>query len=164
MIESPIPQDILKYKAKFIGNFTAREAIWLTVGGISCLISFFFLFPDLTTNIKIIISACIGLPFFLIGFVRPLGQPIEKIAGVLIMDNFIAPPVRKNEVRHPELEKYERTRKWMLKTDEPEETLEENPEETNPTKKKKNAKKATAKKKNDGKIVIKPSKEFKGIK
>lgn len=115
MIECPIPQDILKYKAKFVANLSTREAVCAAVGVAMALAGFFILFKDLNgLQLKIICSGVMALPAFIIGFVKPLGQPFEKIALVIIYDNFICPPRIYKEIRHPELEKFEKKRAWMI--------------------------------------------------
>ncbi len=166
MVESPIPQDILKYKAKFVGNFSAREAAFLLAGGAAVAFSMFSVFDGINdTTTRIICSALPGVPFFLFGFIKPLGQPIEKIAGVLLYDNFICPQTRKKEIRHPELEKYEKSRKWMLQEIE---SPDENATETANADSNKKGKSAKAKKAQTSnkaaEIKIKSSKEFRGIK
>lgn len=155
MIECPIPQDILKYKAKVVAGFALREAVCLTIGTI-CGVLAFFNFAKYVDNItlKAGIIAIFAMPAFIVGFVKPLGQPFEKIAIAVIIDNFITPPKLLKEIRHPELEKYERTRQWMLT----EEFQEGNAEGG----KKTSAKKKSSSKKNT-EIKIKPSKTYKAI-
>jgi hypothetical protein len=157
MIESPMPQDILKYKAKFIGNFSARETLWLTIGGIACMCGY-FLFPSISfINNRMGFYGLLGLPFFAIGFIRPLGQPLERVLFQIIFDNFIVPPIRKKETHYPEFEKYEHTKKWLL--NEKICSLEgEIPGEVPAKKRKKKSKKK------EQTVKIKGSKEFKAIK
>lgn len=158
MIESPMPQDILKYKAKFIANFSARETLWLTIGGIACMCGFFFFFPSISINNRIAFSGLLGLPFFAIGFIRPLGQPLERVLFQIIFDNFIVPPVRKKETHYPEFEKYEHTKRWLLNETDVSPLEEEDPKGTPAKKKKKKSKKK------EQVVKIKGSKEFKAIK
>ena len=84
MIECAITQDILKYKSKFVGNFSAREALWLVIGGGTSLISYFYFLAGIEGNARMYISGAIAIPFFLIGFLRPFGQPLEKILWQII--------------------------------------------------------------------------------
>lgn len=152
MIECPIPQDILKYQAKVIGGFSAREAICLFIGGVCGIAAFFTIGSTISDiTVKIIITAIFALPGFIFGFVKPLGQPFEKIVGVIIQDNFLTPTKLVKEIRHPELEKYERTRQWMLS----EEYLSEEAKAEGKGKKKKSNQKSE--------IKIKPSKQFKAM-
>lgn len=150
MIECAIPQDILKYKAKVVGGFAAREAVCLFIGAVLGFFGFFTFgkyFDNATA--KIIVTAAFAMPAFVVGFVKPLGQPFEKIAWVIVEDNFLTPMKLLKEIRHPELEKYERTRQWMLGD-------EFASEEGKGTKKKASAKKKTE-------IHVKPSKQYKAI-
>ena len=151
MIECPVPQDILKYEAKVVGGFAAREAVCIFIGGVMGLAAFFTIGSNISDiTIKIIITALFALPGFVVGFVKPLGQPFEKIIWIIIQDNFLTPVKLPKEIHHPELEKYEKTRQWMLSSEFLSE--EENADKTK--KKKKN-------KKNE--IKVKPSKQFKAM-
>ena len=105
MIECPIPQDILKYQAKVIGGFSAREAICIFIGGV-CGVGGFFTIGSAISDItlKIIVTALFALPGLIFGFVKPLGQPFEKIVGVIIQDNFLTPTKLVKEIRHPDVD------------------------------------------------------------
>ena len=151
MIEVPIPHDILKYKAKFIANFSAREFICLSLSGILYAVLYFILLKSIPG--RMYIAAIIIFPILAIGFIRPFGQPFEKIAWNILYDNFICPIKRVYEVRHPEYEK-------LIKSDIPlDNCVEDNAEmESDATKKKKKQSKKDTKKKK-----IKKSKEYKGI-
>lgn len=108
MIECAIPQDILKYKAKIVGNFSAREAVGLASGIIVGLGAYFTFLSDLSMDAKMYISAFLMVPFFLLGFLNPMGQPLEKYLGKVIYDNFICPSIRRKEVKYPEYELYKK--------------------------------------------------------
>jgi len=154
MVEAPIPQDILKYKPKFIMNFSVRETVFGALAIGLGLLSYFLWTPkDADQTLRMTISFCVILPFFLIGFVKIYEQPFEKIAVSLIMENFIYPAKRKREVHFPSFEKYEKTREWMLKEE------QETQEETEEIKGKKSKKKQKTQK-----VKIEKSAMFVGIK
>ena len=174
MIEVPIPHDILKYKAKFIANFTARQFVSLCLGsgvGIFFYITFF-------RNISggIYLTALTIIPFYLVGFVTIFGQPFEKIAWNVLYDNFICPAKRCYEVHHPEYEKLirENSAETLASVDEINKisTNEDNESDntegnTDNKKKNKKAKKKQTKpkqtKKKEKEKKVKKSKEFKAI-
>ncbi len=132
MVESPMPQDILKYKAKFIANFTARQVVFVMVG-VAVGIATWFMTGGLAMNVRIVVAGIVGALFASPGFIFIFGQPIEKVLPAIITDNFLAPAVRKKETHFPELEKFERSRAWR--------TAEENAEaEENAANKKKKKK------------------------
>lgn len=110
MIEASIPHDILKYKTKFIAGFSIRECIFIVLIGIAAVLSITKLFPDMETTAKIYVTAGLVTPIGVVGFVKPYGQPFEKIAFQIIYDNFICPLNRKKEIHYPE---YERFRKGL---------------------------------------------------
>ena len=103
MIEVPIPHDILKYKSKFIANFTARQFVFLCLGAAVGIFSYFTFFKNVPGGIYF--TALTIIPFYLVGFVTIFGQPFEKIAWNVLYDNFICPAKRYYEVHHPEYEK-----------------------------------------------------------
>lgn len=153
MIECPMPQDVLKYKSKFIMNFSAREATCILIGAGLGLLGYFKLFESINGNLRIYLSVPLFLIPFVFGFFRPLGQPLEIILKQVVVDNFLYPPTRVYEIKHPEFEKYHEKRNFEL--------LYELHEFEEDTKNKKRKKKNSNKKKDE--IKIKKSKEFKGI-
>jgi hypothetical protein len=107
MIERPMPQDILKYQAKLIGNFSMRQCISILACVILIIAGYFLLGKNMKENhLTIIMSALPALPAFMIGFVPIMGLPMEKVAIPLLIDNFLAPAVRKKEIHFPDYEKY----------------------------------------------------------
>ena len=106
MIGAPFPQDVLDYSPKFALNLTAREAAFYTVGAVACVATFMTLNDTTTyaTNIKAMISACVGLPVFVWGKAKPFGQPLEKIIVPFLMDNILSPRVRLKENHFEEYE------------------------------------------------------------
>ena len=139
MIENPIPQDILKYKSKFIGNFSIRESVFLALGFIFGATAFFTFLSDFSTRPRIILTGLCALPFFIFGFFKILGQPLEKVLADIVLDNFLTPLKIPKEVRHPELEKFEKARNFESGS-------------------------ADKKSKQNDKVKIKGSKEFRSIK
>ena len=165
MIEVPIPHDILKYKTKFIANFTVRQFVSLCLGGAVGIFSYFFLFKDVPGGKYL--TALLIVPFFLVGFITIFGQPFEKIAWNVIYDNFICPAKRRYEVHHPEYEKLirENTAETLASQENISKiTANESEEESADTKnKKKKAKTKSQSKKKDKEKKVKKSKEFKAI-
>lgn len=160
MIESPIPQDILKYKTKFVGNLSMRESICGALGIGFGLATYFLWTKNIEQqDLRTFISALVVLPFFLIGFMKLYDQPFEKLAGVIILDNFIAPLKRKKEVHFPEWEKYEKTLSFMVKKDKAVDAEAEESEDASPKKKKKKKQKPK-----EEKVKIIASTEYEGIK
>lgn len=104
-IGKPMPQDILKYEAKFIANLTIRECIFYGVGVLVGLTIFFTFGASLPIKVRSIACACGCLPFFLWGAVKPFGQPLEKVIIPFIQDNILSSPIRKKEIHFPEFEK-----------------------------------------------------------
>lgn len=174
MIEVPIPHDILKYKAKFIGNFTARQFVSLCLGAAVGIFFYMTCFKDVSGGIYF--TALTIIPFYLVGFVNIFGQPFEKIAWNVLYDNFICPVKRCYEVHHPEYEKLIRENsaetlasaeeiKKISANEEPE--PEEDTEISTDGKKKKKSKKKQKQqkqpKKRNKEKKVKKSKEFKSI-
>lgn len=108
MIEVNMPQDIMKYKTKFVGNLSLRETICVGLGFSVGLGGWFGWFSGLERYPRIILTALIVLPFFAAGFFKPLGMTAEKALATVFVDNFLAPAKRNYEVHHPEYEKFVR--------------------------------------------------------
>lgn len=96
MVECDMPKNILKYKHKFIGNFTVRELLGFAIGSALVIFGYFKLFAgigggDYTNSFRIGLSAMLGVPFFVIGYVQIYDLPFEKGAWIVLYDNFIRP-------------------------------------------------------------------------
>lgn len=121
MVEAPIPKDILKYKAKFIGNFTAREATCYAVGLVVALIFWFTILPSwgfVELEEKAIGSA---IAFFIpasFAIIKPYGLNLERALMIFVHDNLLTPEKRLKEVRYPELEKWEKLKSFEFTEDE----------------------------------------------
>lgn len=166
MIEANMPQDILKYKTKFIGNFSMRETVCGGIGIAVALWGYFGIFSSFSSTVRMGGSACICLPFLLAGFWKPMGMTFEKALTTIVVDNFIAPAKRKYEVKHPDYIKYLQTGELPKTAEElAKETAEaEAEEETGKKKKKKNKKQKEQKNSSQKKVKIIASKEYKAIK
>ena len=102
MVSAPIPQDILKYKAKFVLNFTVRELICLVCAFVLGFLGYRFVvapyFSGADFRIRAGIIVLFAFPALAFGWLKPFGQPLEKIAIPFIVDNILAPANRVNEV------------------------------------------------------------------
>ena len=170
MIERPMPQDVMKYKAKLIGNLSMRQCL-AVVGCVAVILPMYFLVGCKmeTTHLAIFVSAVPALPIFIIGFMPIMGLPAEKVGIPMLVDNFVAPAIRKKEIHFPEYEKWRKlnfdqlqayNKKLKEELEKEGASLEnihieiEDEEEDNKKKKKK---------KND-KFKVTKSSEYKGIK
>lgn len=163
MVECPIPQDILKYKSKFIMSLSVRETVFGALGVGLGLLSYFSWTSEFENqDMKMFVSFLVILPFFLIGFVKLYEQPFEKIAFTLVMENFVYPLKRKKEVHFPEFEKYEKTREWLIDQEDIEEFTRDAELQDGGKKKKSSLKKKNKNK--PKKISVKKSETYKGIK
>ncbi len=107
-IGAQMPQDILRYKAKFVANLTVRQCVFYGIGTVVGLTIFFTAAAGLPIKIRGIACACGCIPFYLWGSINPFGQPLEKVIGPFIKDNILAPPIRKKEIHFPEIEAMQR--------------------------------------------------------
>ena len=103
MIERPIPQDVMKYEAKLMGNLSMRQCIAVLGCALVCVPGYFLFGEQQETAIlKMIFTALPAFPIYVIGFMPVMGMPAEKVAIPLLMDNCIAPAVRKKEIHDKE--------------------------------------------------------------
>ncbi len=90
-------QDVRKKKAKFIGPFTFRQALCLTLGGFWGYFCTTF-FPDGTELlILFLIGVGFGLPIVLCGFLTRDGQYFEVLIVRTIYKLFLTPGMRKKK-------------------------------------------------------------------
>lgn len=188
MIERPMPQDIMEFKPKIMAGLTARQLIWGFVSGLITIIAYLTYGKSMGMGpLTIALCAVPAIPTALIGFVPIMGQPFEKVAVQVVIDNFIAPPIRKKEIHFPEYEKWrklnydelEELKKKIIedKAKQEQEAKEEEAAKASGKKIKKKkltkaeikaqakAEKEEAKKQKKKKaFVVKPSKEFVAIK
>lgn len=95
MVQGPVPQDILKYKTKFVGNFTTREVIWGTLGVLWALAARFVFFTDGKYDaVRTPLMVVPAVICFVIGWAKLYEQPIEKVLPEIIFSNFVAPAKR----------------------------------------------------------------------
>lgn len=99
MIEVPVSKDIFKYKAKVIGNFTARSLGFLTIGIIFVCIIFFGLPESWGFTPKCILSLIPMLLCFLFGFASIQNEAVERILPRIINDNFMCKKYRTKEIK-----------------------------------------------------------------
>ena len=162
MIERPMPQDVLKFKTKFAMGLTMRQCIALVATGATAALGYFVLFSSIEApKVRLICTALIAIPVAVVGFVEIMGQPFEVVAKDMAIDNFIAPAVRKKEYRRPEFEKFEKdiTGEYLKKLEAQNGVVSEAFEELDGKKKKKKSSQSS-----NGKIKIKKSKEYPGMK
>ncbi len=98
MIEVKVPKDILKYEAKFVGPFTAKQLI---CGAIAIAIDVFLynvlLKPaNISNEILFYIICFIDIPIFALSVNNPLGIPLKKYIELLVFYTFVVPKKRKN--------------------------------------------------------------------
>jgi len=98
MIESEMPKNILKHKSKFIGPFSARE-IGCAAPGVALGVGVYFALSGASDALRMGLSFLVILPFFLVGFMKIYDEPFEKMAYIIIKDNFLSPPVRNYETK-----------------------------------------------------------------
>lgn len=94
MIIMPVPKDVRAFKPKFMGPFTKREAIGVSVALVVVMITYIATGPfvesmTLTNRATIaLIPGCIPLAF---GFVDIQDMPIWVYGWNMIVQNFLAP-------------------------------------------------------------------------
>lgn len=88
------PKDILNYKAKIIGDFSAREVVSILLGlGIGGF-TYFKILPGADPLIREYVAVTVGVIFLAFGFVKLYGQPLEKMLPIFINDNLLLPLTR----------------------------------------------------------------------
>lgn len=94
MIEIEIPKDILRFKTKLIGPFTARQFVCVALGAAVTFPAYMILKEYFIRDVVLLGVMLILAPFILCGFVTLYGLPFEKYAMIFIRNNFRAPTKR----------------------------------------------------------------------
>ena len=165
MIERPMPQDVLKYKAKLIGNLSARECV-ATLASVALVGIGYATYGhniDQSGPLKVILSAIPALPAWIIGFMPIMGMPAEKVAIPLFIDNFWAPAVRKKEIHFKDYEKYCKMNYDELQEFNAKIAAGEGMDEQVEEEREKNGKGKKQKPKKQKEFRVKRSEEYKGI-
>ena len=165
MIERPMPQDVLKYKAKLIGNLSARECV-ATIASIALVGLGYAAYGhniDQSGPLKIILSAIPAIPAWIIGFMPIMGMPAEKVAIPMFIDNFLAPAVRKKEIHFEDYEKYRKMNYDELQEFNEKIAAGEGMDEQVEEEREKNGKGKKQKQKKQKEFRVKRSEEYKGI-
>lgn len=97
MIERYITKDVGSFQTKFLGPFTFRQTVCLTLSAPVCWSIYKYLSPVLSTDLTgflIFIPAAIAVA---VGWLRPYGMPVEKFLKSVFISMVLAPRVRKYE-------------------------------------------------------------------
>ena len=95
MIERYITKDVGSFQTKFLGPFTFRQTVCLTLSAPICWSIYKYLSPVLSTDLTgflIFIPASIAVA---VGWLRPYGMPVEKFLKSVIISMVLAPRDRK---------------------------------------------------------------------
>lgn len=88
MKDIKIPKEISGYEAKLIGSFTARQALSLFIGLMIMVLTCIMLREYFYAPVIIAVCSFILLPFIAIGWLKPHGVKIEKIAKLIYTSTF----------------------------------------------------------------------------
>lgn len=109
MIETKVPMDVRSYKTKYIGPFTLRQLICITIAaGVDIALFLFVFIPlglDLGNMLKpiIFILALVDTPIIAFIF-EPQGMPMEDYLKYILIRGFVVPAKRKAVDTLPPLE------------------------------------------------------------
>lgn len=109
MIETKVPMDVRKYKAKLIGPFTSRQLICLTICIAVDLFFYLLLAGPAHIPIKVTVFILVMIDCPILAFtLEPLGMPMEKYLKNVLLRMFLAPIKRraKSPVPVPEKKEY----------------------------------------------------------
>lgn len=96
MIETKVPMDVRSYKAKFIGPFTTRQLICVTISVIVDLIFYLLAAGPLGIPIRLTVFIMVFLDCPILAFImEPLGMPMETYLKRVLIRSFLAPVKRR---------------------------------------------------------------------
>lgn len=96
MIEIEIFRDIKDQKAKLVGSFTARQLVCFAGLAVSCVLTYRGAAAVFGrgNSLNMFFPVIAVVPFALLGWVAPYGQPFEKFA-LVVLKTYILPPVNR---------------------------------------------------------------------
>ena len=100
-IQREVLQDITKYKTTVIGPFDKRQCLFIVIGAVAAVLTYFTLGIEFVKDFTIIISAIVFVIFALPGFFYPYGVPLEKFIYTTFKLYILTP---KNRVYKTEFE------------------------------------------------------------
>lgn len=109
MITVEMPEDIRKFEAKFMGNFTLRQTVCLAIGA-AIVIPVALLVP-VDLMYKFVIGALLLIPFMFAGWFKPQGMNFEVYAMRMIYYYVLTPRIRKAKMKNVYRTSYEKVLK-----------------------------------------------------
>ena len=94
MIIMPVPKDVRKIKAKFIGPFTKRQTLAVVPAGLIGIFLFILLRELLPMDVCAVVIGVIDAPILLCGFIDIYGMPFWVYAKEVAMNKLLYPKKR----------------------------------------------------------------------
>lgn len=100
MIEIKIPKEIREYKEVIFAGLNLRQIISLSVAFAVNVPLYIYTKPHIGDDMASWLVMLIGIPVFLIGFIKFDGMPFEKYFKIMLRFNFLVPRKRKYKVEN----------------------------------------------------------------
>lgn len=98
MIEIKIPKEIRDYKEVIFAGLNLRQIISLSVAFAINVPLYIFTKPYIGDEIASWLVMIIGVPVFLVGFIKFDGMPFEKYFLIMLRFNFLVPRRRRYKI------------------------------------------------------------------
>jgi flagellar motor component MotA len=111
LIEIKIPKEIRDYKEVIFAGMNLRQIISLVVVFAINVPLYIFSKPHIGDELASWLVIIVGVPTFLVGFIKFDGMPFEKYFQVMLRFNFLVPRKRKYKVENIYTVIYEQQKK-----------------------------------------------------
>lgn len=95
MVEREILRDSGQYEAKLIAGFTPRNVACIILGSLVTIPVGLILSKTFVKELYVPVAAACGAPFFLCGWWKPYGVPLEKFFMTVFKTMILSPAKRK---------------------------------------------------------------------
>ena len=109
MIEREVLKDTGQYDPKFVAGLTRRQCTCLILGTAIAVPVGLILNKYFVANLSIPLAGMIGAPFYMCGWYKPYGVPLEKFIFMVIRTAIMSPAKRKYQMKADYLRPAEKT-------------------------------------------------------
>ena len=95
MLEIQMSKDIKTFEPTIVGPFTLRQIIWITIGTVLAMPTFFLMPGEIT--VRILIATLIAAPLIMCGWVKVQGMYLDRYLRIIFVYTFLESRKRVND-------------------------------------------------------------------
>ena len=95
MLEIQMSKDIKTFEPTIVGPFTLRQIIWITIGTVLAMPTFFLMPGEIT--VRILIATLIAAPLIMCGWVKVQGMYLDRYLMIIFVYSLLESRKRVND-------------------------------------------------------------------